>query len=88
MEVNFQTKTIQGFLHFYLFVDFEDPAPDVGVVLVRHVLHREHLPVFFGSGVFGPEHRVLLKRRIVLSLGSGFESRYQLVAEWTKLEFS
>ncbi len=45
--------------HFYhLFVDPEDPCANVGVMLVRHMLHGEYLSVLFGSGTVRPEARI------------------------------
>jgi len=38
-----------------LLVDFENPRPDVGIVVVRHILHCEHLPVLLGLLILGPE---------------------------------
>lgn len=41
-----------------LFVDPEDPCANVGVMLVRHMLHCEYLSVLFGSGTVRPEARI------------------------------
>jgi hypothetical protein len=41
-----------------LFVDPEDPCANVGVMLVRHMLHGEYLSVLFGSGTVRPEARI------------------------------
>ena len=39
----------------HLLVDLEDPAPDVGRVRVRLVLHREHLAVLLRALLLRPE---------------------------------
>lgn len=43
-----------------LLVDPEDPRLDVGIVLVRDVIDREHRSVLFRVATLGPEGRILL----------------------------
>lgn len=43
-----------------LLVDLEDPALDVGVVVVRHVLHGKHLTVLLRLSLLRPERRVCI----------------------------
>lgn len=45
-----------------LLVDPEDPRLDVGIVLVRDVIDREHRSVLFRVTTLGPEGRILLLR--------------------------
>ena len=44
----------------YLLVNAEDPALDIRVVAVRHVLHGKHRPVLDRSPTVGPESRISL----------------------------
>ena len=49
-----------------LLVDLKDPALDVGVVVVGHVLHSEHLAVLLGLGLLRPGGGIGLKIRVCM----------------------
>ena len=59
----------------YLFVDAEDPALDVRVVVVRHVVHREHRPVLDTAAAVRPERRIRLAKRRHAQLESAISFR-------------
>ena len=64
----------------YLFVDFEDPASDVWIMLVCHMFHCEDLAVFLCASVFRPEHWVLLKtKQAMITLQEMAEHRFSSI---------